>query len=757
MIDVYMKYNPYTVETAIEIDGKNVMENGKLSKYKNERLQVWIHELIPTLIEELNEDSIHIRFKGTLPDYEDLLEICEQYIKNHSSLSLYVEHIPAKETADKIGELKKLVEHMQNGPFEALRDKRIQENFHKALNSEFEIAVIATMSSGKSTLINALLGKELMPSKNEACTATIARIKNVPERSTFSAVCYDAYGNEIASKENVTYEDMDAFNSNPAVSVIQVEGNIPPISAKKMNLVLVDTPGPNNSMNHNHREHTYRVIKDDDKPMVLYVLNGTQLNTDDDYFLLNSVAEAMKVGGKQSKDRFIFAVNKADEFDPEKGEDLRGVLERVKKYLEKHGIENPNIYPISAETAKVIRMYQNGINLTRKQRQILNGIDLFIEEPIMHLEQYAPLSPSLKNGIADKIMMARDHQDRYTEALYHSGIPSIEAAINEYLDKYAVTSKIANAVNSFKKIVERERIAQKLQEDIKNDEQKRQEIHREMERIGGELEQGEKAKQFREKIEKLDFKNVKSRIEEIRTKIFDEELRKLTEKFFNKDFPKHEAYSILNRAKKGAEAIQSNAITELEKAITGELRNDAQKYIDEYRSYIRNIVGFDEGKWPTWAPIEFFEADLPEVDDLINSYTYKEKEWVGTRTVKNKNKKWYKPWTWLSSKYIEEDVYEDREYVDKDRVRDKFLGDFIYSLEENFANAINHLEEKKVELKEHFISEINQLEEEMKKRVQELKEMASHNNELQKRIEENERKKQWLDDFIARLDAILEI
>ncbi|KPC97295.1 hypothetical protein LR69_04493 [Geobacillus sp. BCO2] len=62
-----------------------------------------------------------------------------------------------------------------------------------------------------------------------------------------------------------------------------------------------------------------------------------------------------------------------------------------------------------------------------------------------------------------------------------------------------------------------------------------------------------------------------------------------------------------------------------------------------------------------------------------------------------------------------------------------------------------------MELKEHFISEINQLEEEMKKRVQELKEMASHNNELQKRIEENERKKQWLDDFIARLDAILEI
>ena len=35
----------------------------------------------------------------------------------------------------------------------------------------FPMAVIATMSSGKSTLINALLGKEILPNSNAACTA----------------------------------------------------------------------------------------------------------------------------------------------------------------------------------------------------------------------------------------------------------------------------------------------------------------------------------------------------------------------------------------------------------------------------------------------------------------------------------------------------------------------------------------------------------------------------------------------------------
>ena len=132
---------------------------------------------------------------------------------------------------------------------------------------------------------------------------------------------------------------------------------------------------------------------------------------------------------------------------------------------------------------------------------------------------------------------------------------------------------------------------------------------------------------------------------------------------------------------------------------------------------------------------------------------------VGTRTVKNENKKWYKPWTWFSPAYVEKDIYEKREYVKLSEFLEGFLQSFRFSLEENFANAINHLEKEKekAKLKKYFISEINRLEKEMKKRVQELKEMASHSNELQKRIEENERKKQWLDDFIARLDAILEI
>lgn len=54
--------------------------------------------------------------------------------------------------------------------------------------------------------------------------------------------------------------------------------------------------------------------------MILYVLNATQIATNDDNALLKSVAEAMKTGGRQSNERFMFILNKADAFDPGKGE-----------------------------------------------------------------------------------------------------------------------------------------------------------------------------------------------------------------------------------------------------------------------------------------------------------------------------------------------------------------------------------------------------------------------------------------------------
>ena len=45
--------------------------------------------------------------------------------------------------------------------------------YEKILN---EVIVLATMSSGKSTIINTLLGEDILPNENQACTAKIFKV-----------------------------------------------------------------------------------------------------------------------------------------------------------------------------------------------------------------------------------------------------------------------------------------------------------------------------------------------------------------------------------------------------------------------------------------------------------------------------------------------------------------------------------------------------------------------------------------------------
>ena len=135
---------------------------------------------------------------------------------------------PAKETADKEALIEQVFAEIQEGPFEELRDVEIISAFQHAKSSDFEVCVVATMSAGKSTLINSMLRSKLMPSKQEACTAIITRIKDVTDGAhTWQAEVYDKENRMIESHEELTYETMSRLNDDDKVSVIKVNGDIP--------------------------------------------------------------------------------------------------------------------------------------------------------------------------------------------------------------------------------------------------------------------------------------------------------------------------------------------------------------------------------------------------------------------------------------------------------------------------------------------------------------------------------------------------
>lgn len=758
MTKVYLKYNPYIVESEIMIDDVPVKAPNRLADLTNERMQVWIENLIPILNEVCNDDEYEIDFYGTSLDYNDLLVCVNEYCANHDDTKVLIHFTEAKGAEDRFNMLVALFEDMQkNCPFEDLKTDQIKENFQNAISSEFEVSVIATMSSGKSTLINSLLGKELMPSKNEACTATIARIKDVDGMEHFEAVYQNREKEELGHYSNLVLDNMVEMNDNPETAYINITGNIPNIDSQGVQLVLVDTPGPNNSRTEEHKNHTYRIIKEKTKPMVLYVLNATQLQTNDDRELLTAVSEAMKVGGKQSKDRFLFAVNKIDLFDPDK-ESVQGAIQNVKEYLRKFGIENPNIFPTSAELAKVIRMNEYGQELTRAQKKTLGDYDFFIEEEQLHLSEQATLSKNNMKKIEEMLKEARSKGDGYREALIHTGIPAIELAIDEYLKKYAYTAKVKTAVDTFRKKVEEKDMHAKMMESIQDDEKARIKINGQLQAVKKQLEEGASGAEFRKRIQDLNMMTeADERIQMLRTKI-NNIIKNSNQK---NQMTMLEVSQMMGRLDRQIRELQSDIKTELEAIIEDVINQGGQAIISDYRTHMHALISSGDlksGSFEGGGNIEFLEETIPDAQQLINQYKYTKKVDTGEReTVRNKNHRWWDILELFEPRTVTKKIFTEVELVDADTVYSEYIDPIVVGFFKNLDSARKTAQEEAEKFKQFFLKELDSLEKTLRQKVEENERLTRDQASVEQKIKDDKEKVEWLEGFMNRLDAILAI
>lgn len=754
-------YNPFLVETHIMIDG--VFSEGEWAEHKSDRLQLWIDKLFDYLADECNDD-FSFRFHGTEVDYSDVLEALHDFVAQNRGIRVDVLEPSLNSGADKrMEELKGLFEYIQQTcPFDDLKTEEVRENFRKALGTEFEVSVIATMSSGKSTLINAMLGTQLMPAKNEACTATIAEIKDDDTMDGFVAQCYDAQGRPIPrlASEALTAAEMNDYNSDEAVSTIRIRGNIPFVSSKNIQLVLLDTPGPNNSRNEEHKARTHHLIDAKTMPMVLYVLNGTQLSTNDDKTLLDLVASAMKTGGKQSKDRFIFAVNKVDTFDIEAGDSIEDMLENLRQYLLERGIENPNIYPVSAEFAKVIRMSRKGEHLSRQMKRSLFDSDMMTEESAFHLEQYAPLSKSVREKFAVMLQEAQDNGDEQEENLLHTGVPSIELAINEYLEKYALTNKVKTAIDTFQRKIESHHLMQNLAEQLQKDQGRCEALNQQINVIRAQVKDGRKAETFRQKIKKLDMTGQADRsIRGIRTRIF-AFLNDAHADTVSAKMTQGQVDRLMHTLDQEISHLQVDFKAEMDDILESVIRDNAKKITEEYKDYVDGLfqeTDFSVGDFSVADSKMLLETYVPDADELMAKYQYEQKEKVGEHWVENTNKAWYKPWTWFDDAGWTEEEFAMRQYIDGEKVRDDYIAPIKQCFNDNLEAGRQQAMQEAEEFKQFFLGELNKLNKLLEDKLQEMEELAEDAKNIQGNIEKMQARKEWLSDFQQRMRTILEI
>lgn len=727
MAQVYVSYNPYRMETKIGINGKAIAKDSILYKVaKGKRLQEWVGKFPGMLVEELNTVSFTIEFQGMALDWDDFEDAFVQAKEAGLIKKLQLKFIEGKSDEDIKGKIVKVFQDLQNGPVDDFKDPKLIKAFGNINNAVFPINVIATMSAGKSTLINALLERKLMPSHIEACTAVITEILDNDE-DRFQAIAFDEDDKEVGKVPELTYDIMRGLNDNPDVYRIAAAGNIPFLDAGSTALVLVDTPGTNYSQNQAHKNTTYRAINNDSNNMILYILNASQLSTNDDAELLSYVAAQIKKGGKQIRDRFLFVINKMDEFNPQE-EDVGAAIKKARRYLASFGIEDPQIFPCSAYTALNIRTYLKGIDIDRLSRseekklpeaarETLLMIDRFNDYESLHLEQYSTLSPSAKQELDYWLSQAEQNGDAKEQALIHSGIYSIEAAIKAYVKKYARTKKVKDLVESFQEILESTQILAKAKTQAATDEEAARACRERAAAVKAKIDDGREAAVLKEKIAALNpMELIREKAETLKT----EATRKTGRVFApygDVITDKEEAKRLVKQFTMMSSDSIGELTAELESVINREVMENGERLLKEYQEklakmdeestdrqldfntidLIRGALNSMKENAAVWGSDQFV---LETVED-VGSVSYEEKisykkvgqeaeqvvagterkkvgtekvkvgshqEWTGTKTVKNPKRKgffgFFKVWhKWE----IEEDVYETvDDYEDRD-------------------------------------------------------------------------------------------
>lgn len=494
-----IEHNPFFFNTEIWKKEIKTTEE-KFSALKGCRFQDIVDNIPQEFDADANEKEVSILFVGRTFEYEDLGNACDSYAKEHG-IEFKIEH-ETKYDHINIEKIKALSNVMKASPIEKIRDQKSIDSFLAKLNNEFDIAVVATVSSGKSTLINSMMGDSLLPAGNEATTAKIFRIKDIDELDAFQAIVYDKEKNIIGKCDDLDVDYLEKFNANKDVFEIEIEGDLPNISSEVMNLVLIDTPGTNNSQDIRHKETTYQLIKDDENnPIILFILDATKPLVNDEDELLGVISEEIKKkNSQQTQDRFIFVLNKSDEVD--EGE-LKTTLKKAKKSLvDKYGIENAKIFPISSEEALIIRKLQLGKQLSKKEKRKVSSIEDAVDNDewaYTYFEQYAPLSNFDKNKINNSIQEAKKNNDWKKQALHHSGITALEMVIDDYVNKYAIPIKVKEAFKEIDNMVLVSELEAKLIGKMRKNKKELAEYEKNLERIGDELSKGSLIKDFKKK------------------------------------------------------------------------------------------------------------------------------------------------------------------------------------------------------------------------------------------------------------------
>lgn len=473
-------YDTVSYVSIITCTSETIQENLQqfIEENKNRRITIWFESVIEAFKEECNNDPFSIEINGC-DNYEKKLINSilhnKEYISEFKMDSLDDSIIQAK-----YNKIDNFIKYAQTSKHDIIKKafKPRHEDVRYLTNNTVEIPVIATVSSGKSTLLNALIGQDFLSEDTGSSTATIC---NVILHDNFKVFEAKAINKNIEIAKSKT--DIKAFLKNwndkantPEYSKLKLSVEGPPkkdFNTSNLRVNFVDTPGPNSPRYENHKDQTFNYFKDQKKlPIILYVLAPGKMDTTDDK---NNIHEIRKVieTNKQDLNRIIFIYNKIDE-ELKNENAYKDVLVKIKKFLSENDIENPIIFPVCASYAKLAVAEKDSLD-ENNQDDLDYFNKKFVPNPERNKLGYpllddVPLNDTQKNHLRDKIANGIDL------GVIYSGLASIQLYIEDYIANHHCKNKyheLHQIISDVTNDIEGKIDLQKSQLEEKTDEEKK--------------------------------------------------------------------------------------------------------------------------------------------------------------------------------------------------------------------------------------------------------------------------------------------
>ena len=195
--------------------------------------------------------------------------------------------------------------------------------FRKEVDNRFYLAVVGEFKRGKSTMINSLLGQDILPSDILPTTATINILEYSEEE--YAEVIYT---NGSKEQLELTKENLDKFTAQEGVEAEEIDYIRIGLNSDilKDGIVIIDTPGVND-ISKSRVEVTKNILPNCDA--AIFLLDAASPLTRTEAHFLETKILTYKL------ESLLFIISKSDRLDEDELEEsIEGASSRIKEVLE---------------------------------------------------------------------------------------------------------------------------------------------------------------------------------------------------------------------------------------------------------------------------------------------------------------------------------------------------------------------------------------------------------------------------------------